>query len=331
MPSRLALVFVALGTLAAAAVGGFVAGRESTPAPVVETASLPEAAPAIAPPETAPLIPPTATPAPRADRPAPAATKESNTTVARSSRRAESEPAPRAVASRVSEPAPVSAAPPAAIETPRVPDAPPAAVVPLPEPMPLPTAIADRVEPPSLPAPIEPVPVELVVAADSVVGLRITNTITTETAQIEDNVEARVVRDVRVGGDIAIPSGTRARGSVTVVERGGRFKERARIGVRFHTLVFPDNTEVPVSTETLFRLGDSPGNASATKVGGGAVVGAILGAIIGGGTGAAIGAASGAGAGTAAVMASDVSEASFPAGTEVTARLLAPVSVVIEP
>jgi hypothetical protein len=60
------------------------------------------------------------------------------------------------------------------------------------------------------------------------------------------------------------------------------------------------------------------------------VAGAILGAIIGGARGAAIGATSGAGAGTAVVMSGERSAAAFPAGTEMTARVLTPVSVTVE-
>src|SRR5207245_2274095 len=68
----------------------------------------------------------------------------------------------------------------------------------------------------------------------------------------------------------------------------------------FHTLVLADGTRVPMTTETIYRYGEAPGNSSATKIGGGAVLGAILGAIAGGAKGAAIGATAGAGAGTAA-------------------------------
>jgi hypothetical protein len=171
---------------------------------------------------------------------------------------------------------------------------------------------------------------ELVVSADSVVGLQTETSLTSERARVEDSVEARVARDVRVGGEVAIPAGTRALGSVMVVERGGKFKERARLGIRFHTLVMADGTRLPITTETIYRYGNAPGNGSAAKIGGGAVAGAILGAIIGGGKGAAVGAATGAGAGTAAAVASDRSEAAFPAGAEVTARILSPVTVALE-
>ena len=171
---------------------------------------------------------------------------------------------------------------------------------------------------------------ELVVSADSVIGLQTENRITSETARVEDRVEARVTREVKVGDRVAIPAGARALGSVMQVERGGKFKERARLGIRFHTLVLADGTRLPISTETIYRDGEAPGNSTAAKVGGAAVGGAILGAILGGAKGAVIGSTAGAGAGTAVVMAGDRNAATLPAGTPMTIRLLSPVTVTSE-
>ena len=94
--------------------------------------------------------------------------------------------------------------------------------------------------------------------ANSVIGLQLDGTITSDRASVEDRVEARVVRDVRVGNDVAIPAGARALGSVMLVERGGKFKDRARLGIRFHTLVLADGTRLPITSETIFRNGDAP-------------------------------------------------------------------------
>jgi hypothetical protein len=87
---------------------------------------------------------------------------------------------------------------------------------------------------------------------------------------------------------------------------------------------------VPLSTETIYREGEAPGQASATKIGAGAVGGAILGAILGGGKGAAIGATAGAGGGAAVVAAGDRATVTLPVGTPMTARILSPLSVTIE-
>jgi type IV secretory pathway VirB10-like protein len=171
---------------------------------------------------------------------------------------------------------------------------------------------------------------EVTVPAEAVIGLQLESSVSSDSARVEDRVEARVTRDVRAGGRVAIPAGSRVLGSVSVVERGGKMRERARLGVRFHTVILADGTELALQTETVLREGESPGNASAAKVGGGAIGGAILGAILGGGKGAAIGAGVGAGAGTAAVMAGGRKPAQIQAGSPMTVKVLSPVTVSVE-
>jgi hypothetical protein len=159
-------------------------------------------------------------------------------------------------------------------------------------------------------------------------GLQIDTPLSSETARIEDRVEAHVIRDVRVNGRVAIAAGAKAIGSVSQADRGGKFKERARLGVRFHTLVLADGTRLPINTETIIREGDDP--EPAKKVGAGAVGGAILGAILGGAKGAAIGAAAGGGGGAAVQMAGARSAATLAQGSTVTVRIISPVTITID-
>src|SRR5262249_30731013 len=183
-------------------------------------------------------------------------------------------------------------------------------------------------DPARAPEPPRPAFEELVVSADSVLGLETENRISSDTARVEDRGDARVTRDVRVGGRLAGPAGAHVLGAVTQVERGGKYKEQAKLGIRFHTIVLADGTRLPISTETIVRVGDAPN--AAPKIGGGAVGGAILGAILGGAKGAAIGATAGAGAGPAAVQASKPSTVVLAPGTPLTARILSPVTVTLE-
>jgi hypothetical protein len=171
---------------------------------------------------------------------------------------------------------------------------------------------------------------ELVIPADSVIGLQVENAVTSEHAKVEDQVRARVTRDVRVRDQVAIPAGARAEGSVTLVERGGRLKDQARLGIRFHTIVLADGTRLPINTETIYREGESPARESAAKIGGGAVGGAVLGAIFGGKKGAIIGSTVGAAGGGAVVAASEPSAATLPQGSTVTVRMGAPATVTVE-
>lgn len=334
--TRLAFTVLAAACVAAAAGGGYLATRQNTDSVVpVSSVAAPEQVTAAAQPvketealvgEPAPGVQPVLPPTP-VEAPASAPTANRRETLARPPAR----PARSAAGgtTRSSQPPPLERTwPSSAASAPAVPESPTA---PVETPTP-PAPIEERAaaDPVSRPEPPERLFEELVVSADSVIGLQTESAISSERARVEDRIEARVVRDVRVGGAVAIPAGSRAIGSVMLVERGGKFKERARLGIRFHTLVLADGTRLPITTETIHRYGEPPGNSSAAKIGGGAVAGAILGAILGGAKGAAVGATTGAGAGTAAVVAADRSAAEFPAGTEVTARILSPVTVTIE-
>ena len=211
----------------------------------------------------------------------------------------------------------------------------PEATEPFPETAPEPSetaAIITNIGSIDSPAP-EPVPefVELEIAADSVIGLQVDTAVSTRTARVEDTVEARVTRDVLVADQVAVPAGTRILGSVVLVEKGGKLRDAARLGGRFHTRVLDDGLQVPVVTETIYREGRSRGSDSIAKIGGTAVGGAILGAIFGGGRGAAIGGSIGAAGGTAAALNNGEEEpAGLPPGTRLTVRLSRPVAVAVE-
>ena len=131
-------------------------------------------------------------------------------------------------------------------------------------------------------------------------------------------------------GRVAIPAGSRMIGSVIDIDKGGKVKTPAHIGIRFHTLVLGDGSQVALRTEPIIRTAENPTGSSTKKIGGAAVAGAILGSIIGGGKGAATGAAIGAGGGTAAVMSGDRAAVNIPAGTFVNATLASPATITVE-
>jgi hypothetical protein len=184
-------------------------------------------------------------------------------------------------------------------------------------------------EPTTPPAPVRRLET-VTIPADAVIGVQLETTVTSATAKVEDPVRARVTRDLLANGQVVVPAGARLLGNVTLVEEGGKVKERARLGVRFHTLVLVDGTEVRLPTETIYRDGESPAGRSAAKIGGAAVGGAILGAIVGGGKGAVIGAATGAGSGTGWAMAGDRRPAELRSGQSLTVRVSDSVSTQVE-
>jgi len=263
-------------------------------------------------------------------------------------------PAVETAPARLAEPAPAPVRPaatvrrsPAPVEPRRQPAAERAQSAPRPNPVPAPTAAPASMPAETTTAALEPeapvadrMPVaqepprktyeELVIPADSVIGLQVESAVSSDRAKVEDKVAARVTRDVRVHDQVAIPAGARAEGSITLVDRGGRLKDQARLGIRFHTIVLADGTRLPINTETIYREGDSPARESAAKIGGGAVGGAVLGAIFGGKKGAVIGSTVGAAGGGVAVATSEPNPATLPAGSTVTVRMGSPATVTVE-
>ena len=339
----LAFVLLALGCVTAAAGGAYVATRQNA-APAA-TISPDPAAPAVAPATasaTAPAAQPVAETEAAVSSPAAPAGNEPPEKTAEAEAPAPVAPAakPREAPAAPKRPAATSRSARAAAPADRTvaanggtPSAQPQA-----PPQPVPAAPSPVAPVPEVTRPVEPQPEaprvpqfeELILPASSVIGLQLETTLSSERARVEDRIDARVTRDVLAAGRVAIPAGSRVLGSVTFVDRGGKVKERARLGVRFHTLVLTDGSEVPLQTEAIYRDGESPAGDSAKKIGVAAVGGAILGGILGGKKGAAIGAATGVGGGTAAVMSGDRNAASLRGGEIVTARLSSPATITVE-
>jgi hypothetical protein len=194
---------------------------------------------------------------------------------------------------------------------------------------------ADRSEPAELadvrkPAAGRRSVVTLTIPANAVLGVRLSRSVSSESAEVEDPVEATLTRDLIAGGRVAVPAGTRLLGSVDEVTRGGKFSETARLGVRFHTLVLADGTRAAVRVDAVLREGESKSRASAAKLGIGTVGGAIIGGIMSGRKGAVIGGAAGAGAGAAAIVKGQRSIATLAAGTPLSVRLTSPVTLTLE-
>jgi hypothetical protein len=317
----LVIGLVGAGCVVAAGAGGFLAQRVSGPG--AETGSIVEAAP-----------PPVTT------MPAPVAGTEVSVEPTRPAVAPPRQPATRSAVVQPRPTVPARAEPDVSRSSPPPPPAPPDVVPPdqpppviaeppvteLPPPPPDPAAVAtDPVE-----VAEEPRLIEVTVAEDSVIGIRLESGVSSESAKVEDRVSARVTRDVVVDGRTAIPAGARLEGNVTLVERGGKFKERARLGLRFTRLVLSDNSSVRIQTDAIIRDGDSPTREAASKVGASAVIGAILGGVIGGKKGAVIGGSAGAGGGAAAVAAGGRNEATLVEGTPLTVRLTADVTILVE-
>lgn len=198
-----------------------------------------------------------------------------------------------------------------------------------PTPKPRQAAPRAQAEAPRPAAPPKPRFREVTAPAGTELPLELTTALSSETAQVESPVTARLRRAVVVDGLTVFPAGTVFHGSVTEVERAGRVKGRSHLAIRF-TEVSVDEQRDRVATNSLSFEGEATKSEDATKVGAGAGIGAVIGGIVGGGKGAAKGAAIGGAAGAGTVLATRGRDVELAAGSELNATLASPFGVRVE-
>lgn len=167
---------------------------------------------------------------------------------------------------------------------------------------------------------------EVTIPAGTALPLELETALSSETAQIETPVRAKLKQALSVDGYAAIPAGAILSGEVTEVARAGKIKGRSRLAFTFNRLQ-AENVREDVRTNPLTFEGEASKGEDATKVGAGAVGGAIVGGILGGGGGAAKGAAIGGAAGTGVVLATRGKDVKLSSGTDLAASLAAPLTI----
>jgi len=178
------------------------------------------------------------------------------------------------------------------------------------------------------PAPARPRFRELTAPTNSSLSLELLTALSSETAQVEDPVRARLRQAVMVDGDTVLPAGVVLNGNVVDVARAGRVQGRSRLVFRF-TEVELNGAREELRTNPVTFEGEATKGEDATKIGAGAVGGAIVGGILGGGSGAAKGAAIGGAAGTGVVLATRGRDVTVAAGADIAATLATPFFVQV--
>jgi hypothetical protein len=190
-----------------------------------------------------------------------------------------------------------------------------------------PSAPAADLERTADPAPAPPRYREVTLPTGTVLPMTLRTSVGSDTSNIEDQVRATLRSDVSVNGVEVLPSGTAVIGHVTNAERSARVKGRATVAFRFTRMDLPGEGTTNIRTGTVSRTAAGTKKKDAAKIGGGAVGGAIVGGILGGGGGAAKGAAIGGAGGTGVVLATRGQEVRLTAGTPISVKLTAPLTV----
>lgn len=171
---------------------------------------------------------------------------------------------------------------------------------------------AAKSEAPRASQPRKAEPVFVSVAAGTTIPVRLLDPLDSSVNKSGDTFRAVVDQDIVVGGNTAIPTGSRVDGKLTFVQQSGRVQGRAAMSMQF-TALYIGTQSYPIESNILSFEAESTKKEDVAKVGIGSGIGAVVGAIAGGGKGAAIGAAVGAGAGGATVAATRGKELKYEA------------------
>lgn len=153
--------------------------------------------------------------------------------------------------------------------------------------------------------------------------VRLANSLSSETAQVEQRFEATTVADLLQDGRVLVPAGSVVEGIVSDVDKAGRVDRDGSLTLSFDRLrVRGREHEMRASATQVFESKGIRGEAGTAGVGAG--VGGVVGGLLGGVKGAILGAVIGAGG---AIAATDGKDIALPAGSIVRIRMDTPVRV----
>jgi hypothetical protein len=152
--------------------------------------------------------------------------------------------------------------------------------------------------------------------------VRLANSLSSKTAQVEDRFEATTMIDLRdERGRVLVPAGSTMRGVVSSVNKATRTDRKGSLTVAFDRVTV-DGRSYPIRATVTQALESEGVMGEKEKIGIGAGAGAILGAILGGAKGALAGILIG-GGGT--ILATEGKDVELPAGTVLRTRRDSPL------
>ncbi len=173
-------------------------------------------------------------------------------------------------------------------------------------------------------------PLEVLIPAGTGFPARVTEQLTSKTAQQGDRFKALLDQDLTADGKVVVPRGSLLIGTVEEALQGGRVKGRASLTVTLEELQVGD-THAELTTNSVTIEAGSSKKKDAQTVGVAAGIGALLGAVLGGKSGAAIGATIGGGAGGGRVLTSRGKPAVIEKEQLLTFRLEGDTVIRVEP
>jgi hypothetical protein len=164
------------------------------------------------------------------------------------------------------------------------------------------------------------------VSQGTLLQVRTNEPVGTKKAKEGEPVEFTVIRDVAVGGVLAIPRGATVHGVVTESKKAGDLGGSPVLALKLTSMDL-GGQNYPLDSDQFKVKGPNKAGQTVGSAVGGGIVGTIIGCAVGRGVGCAVGAGAGVAAGTAASAASSGPGVWIPAEALVTFHLNTPLTV----
>ncbi len=149
------------------------------------------------------------------------------------------------------------------------------------------------------------------IPSGSEMDVRLVTPLTSDTAKVEDAVEATTMVDLYRGDELIVPSGSRLTGYVSSVDRASRTDRKGALTIQFTRLIV-NGRSTDVKASVLKAIESDGIKGELPQIGAGAGVGAIIGGILGGAKGAIAGILIGGGG---VMVATEGKDVHLPEGT----------------
>jgi hypothetical protein len=169
----------------------------------------------------------------------------------------------------------------------------------------------------------------ITVPEGTMLGVVLSQSISTAGNRSGDSFEATVASPVMIGGKTVIPKDAVVKGHIVDAEPSGRLKGVAHLGLTIDT-VEVNGQSYEIATDEWGRRGKNHNKRNGILIGGGAGFGAVVGGLAGGPLGAVIGSSAGAGAGTAGAAYTGKKDIKLPAETALSFRLERAVTIPVK-
>jgi hypothetical protein len=184
--------------------------------------------------------------------------------------------------------------------------------------------------PPAPQPPPPPQPKQVQIPANATLTIRMIDGVDSSVNRAGEIFHASLENPIVVGDQVVVSKGADVYVRLVDASSAGKFSGRSELHLELVKLEFQGRS-YPLVSSTYSLSGNSRGKDTATKVGGGAVIGAIIGALAGGGKGAAIGAGVGGAGGGVYQGVTHGKQVRIPSETKLDFQLDQPVTVSVLP